>query len=41
MGGYGATNLALRHPDLFGQLVSVAGYHHVDDPDGVFNGALR
>ena len=36
MGGYGATNLALRHPDLFGQLVSLAGYYHVDDPDNVF-----
>jgi S-formylglutathione hydrolase FrmB len=38
MGGYGATNLAFRHPDLFGQLVSIAGYYHVDDPDGVFGG---
>lgn len=38
MGGYGATNLALRHPDLFGQLISVAGYYHADDPDGVFGG---
>jgi S-formylglutathione hydrolase FrmB len=38
MGGYGATNLALRHPDLFGQLVSIAGYYHVDDPDNVFGG---
>jgi enterochelin esterase-like enzyme len=36
MGGYGAANLALRHPDLFGQLVSIAGYYHVDDPDHVF-----
>lgn len=38
MGAYGAANLALRHPDLFGQLVSVAGYYHVDDPDNVFGG---
>jgi enterochelin esterase-like enzyme len=38
MGGYGAANLALRHPDLFGQLVSIAGYYHVDDPDNVFGG---
>jgi S-formylglutathione hydrolase FrmB len=38
MGGYGATNLALRHPDLFGQLISVAGYYHVSDPDGIFGG---
>ena len=36
MGGYGAANLALRHPDLFGQFVSMAGYFHVDDPDGMF-----
>jgi S-formylglutathione hydrolase FrmB len=33
MGGYGAMNLGLRHADLFGQIVSVAGYYHVDDPD--------
>jgi S-formylglutathione hydrolase FrmB len=33
MGGYGAMNLGLRHPDLFGQIVSIAGYYHVDDPD--------
>jgi S-formylglutathione hydrolase FrmB len=33
MGGYGAMNLGLRHSDLFGQIVSVAGYYHVDDPD--------
>jgi len=38
MGGYGAMNLALRHPDLFGQVVSIAGYFHVDDPDGMFGG---
>jgi S-formylglutathione hydrolase FrmB len=37
MGGYGAMNLALRHPDLFGQVVSIAGYFHVDDPDGMFD----
>ena len=36
MGGYGAINLAARHPDVFGQAVSVAGYFHVDDPDRVF-----
>ncbi|HZQ27073.1 MAG TPA: alpha/beta hydrolase-fold protein [Acidimicrobiales bacterium] len=36
MGGYGAMNLALRHPDVFGQVVSMAGYFHVDDPDGMF-----
>jgi S-formylglutathione hydrolase FrmB len=36
MGGYGAMNLALRHPEVFGQVVSMAGYFHVDDPDGMF-----
>jgi S-formylglutathione hydrolase FrmB len=38
MGGYGAMNLALRHPDLFGQVVSIAGYFRIDDPSGVFGG---
>jgi S-formylglutathione hydrolase FrmB len=33
MGGYGAMNLGLHHPDLFGQIVSIAGYYHIDDPD--------
>ena len=41
MGGYGAANLALRHPDLFGQFVSMAGYFHVDDPDGMFGSDSR
>lgn len=36
MGGYGAANLALRHPDKFGQFASLAGYFHVDDPSGMF-----
>lgn len=36
MGGYGAANLTLRHPDLFSQFASLAGYFHVDDPDGMF-----
>jgi S-formylglutathione hydrolase FrmB len=36
MGGYGAVNLALRHPDLYGQVAPIAGYFHVDDPSGVF-----
>lgn len=38
MGGYGAANLAQRHPDVFGQAVSIAGYFKVDDPDHVFGG---
>lgn len=38
MGGYGAMNIALRHPDLFGQVAALSGYFHIDDPDGVFAG---
>lgn len=38
MGGYGAMNIALQHPALFGQVVSVAGYFHPDDTSGVFHG---
>lgn len=38
MGGYGAMNIALRHPGLFGQIVSIAGYFHADDSAGVFGG---
>jgi S-formylglutathione hydrolase FrmB len=41
MGGYGAMNLGLRHPDLFGQIVSVAGYYHIDDPDGMGAGTAE
>ncbi len=43
MGGYGAMNLAQRHPDVFGQAASIAGYFHLDDPDEVFgsNRALQ
>jgi S-formylglutathione hydrolase FrmB len=43
MGGYGAMNLAQRHPDVFGQVASIAGYFRLDDPDAVFgnNRALQ
>jgi S-formylglutathione hydrolase FrmB len=41
MGGYGAMNLAVRHRDLFGQVVSIAGYFHPDDPDRVGGGEAR
>ena len=41
MGGYGAANLTLRHPDLFSQFASLAGYFHVDDPDGMFGSDSR
>jgi hypothetical protein len=33
-------NLALRHPDLYGQVVPIAGYFHVDDTSGVFGNQL-
>lgn len=36
MGGYGATAIALRHPDLYGQVVSFGGYFRIDDPDHTF-----
>jgi S-formylglutathione hydrolase FrmB len=39
MGGYGAANLAQHHPDLFGQLVSIAGYYHIDDLSGMGAGS--
>lgn len=38
MGGYGAMNLALRHPDVFGTVISISGYYHVDDPSDMFGG---
>jgi S-formylglutathione hydrolase FrmB len=38
MGGYGAANLGLRHPDEFGQIVAVSGYYHTDDLSGMFGG---
>jgi S-formylglutathione hydrolase FrmB len=40
MGGYGAVNLAFHHPDLFGQVVAIAGYFHVDDTSDVFDHQL-
>lgn len=40
MGGYGAANLGLRHPDLYDAVVPMAGYFHVDDPAGVFGNSL-
>jgi S-formylglutathione hydrolase FrmB len=36
MGGYGAINIAEHHPQIYGQVVSLAGYFKIDDPDGVF-----
>lgn len=36
MGGFGAINLAQRHPDLYGQAAEVGGYFRLDDPQHVF-----
>ena len=36
MGGFGAAMLGLRHPNLYGQVVTLAGYFTIDDPDGIF-----
>ncbi len=41
MGGYGAVNIALHHPTTFAQVISVAGYYVIDDPDGVGAGDPR
>ncbi|MDN3355261.1 alpha/beta hydrolase-fold protein [Actinomadura sp. DC4] len=38
MGGYGSMNLALRHPAVFGTVVSISGYFDVDDPSRMFGG---
>jgi predicted esterase len=38
MGGYGAANLGLRHPGVFGQIVAVSGYYHTDDLSRMFGG---
>jgi S-formylglutathione hydrolase FrmB len=35
MGGYGAMNLAMTHRGMFGQVVAIGGYFHVDDPDAM------
>jgi S-formylglutathione hydrolase FrmB len=36
MGGYGAMNVGLHHPDLFGEIVQFAGYDRTDDRSAVF-----
>jgi enterochelin esterase-like enzyme len=30
MGGFGATNIAIHHPDIFGSVISLAGYYTAD-----------
>jgi S-formylglutathione hydrolase FrmB len=36
MGGYGAVNIAMQNPGVFGQVVSIAGYFVVNDLSGMF-----
>jgi S-formylglutathione hydrolase FrmB len=38
MGGYGAMNIAMRNPGVFGQETSIAGYYVVNDLSGMFGG---
>jgi len=41
MGGYGAATIALHHPELYGQVVTLAGYFLVDDLTGAFKGSAK
>jgi len=41
MGGYGASIIALHHPDLFSQVSTFAGYFLVDDLTGAFKGSAK
>jgi S-formylglutathione hydrolase FrmB len=36
MGGYGAMNIAMQNPGVFGQVVSIAGYFVVNDLSDMF-----
>lgn len=36
MGGYGAMNIALHHPGMFGEVVSIAGYFQTNDLSDMF-----
>ena len=38
MGGYGAMNIAMQNPGVFGQEVSIAGYYIVNDLSDMFGG---
>jgi S-formylglutathione hydrolase FrmB len=38
MGGYGAMNVAMQYPGVFGQVVSIAGYFVVNDTSDMFAG---
>jgi S-formylglutathione hydrolase FrmB len=41
MGGYGAAIIALHHPELYSQVVTLAGYFLVDDLTGAFKGSTK
>lgn len=41
MGGYGAAIIALHHPDLYSQVVTLAGYFLVDDLTAAFKGPAK
>ena len=30
MGGFGATNIAIHHPDVFGYVISLGGYYYAE-----------
>lgn len=32
MGGFGATNIAIHHPDIFGSVISLGGYYQAEGP---------
>ncbi len=36
MGGYGAAIIALHHPNLYGQVITLAGYFVIDDLTNAF-----
>ena len=36
MGGFGAAMIGMKHPTEYGSVAAIAGYFHLDDPDGVF-----
>ena len=38
MGGYGAAIIGLHHPELFGQIITLAGYFVTDDLTNAFGG---
>jgi S-formylglutathione hydrolase FrmB len=38
MGGYGAMNIAMQNPGVFGQVVSISGYFVINDLSNMFGG---